>query len=106
MAALASGLAGTGWRVAFPCMPGCGKRGDPKGLTEHLVALRTPTLILHGERDTFWTREGGESYALPTKNSAAVDHQRRPQLQAHQELGPQRGGELGHGFWRIFTLMP
>ena len=34
-----------------------GRRNGPMGLTEHLVALRTPTLILQGERDNFGTRE-------------------------------------------------
>jgi predicted alpha/beta-hydrolase family hydrolase len=47
--------------------PGCRRRGDARGLTEHLAALRTPSLILQGERDTFGTREGVESYALPTQ---------------------------------------
>jgi len=42
------------------------------------------------------TGGGGELCPL-NPGAAAVDHQRRPQLQAHQELGPQRGGELGHG---------
>ena len=32
--------------------------------TEHLVALRTPTLILQGERDSFGRREEVETYRL------------------------------------------
>ena len=50
-----------------PPWPGCGRRGDARGLTYPLVALRTPTLILQGERDTFGTREGVESYVLSTQ---------------------------------------
>lgn len=39
--------------------------GKPDNLrTEHLVALRTPTLICQGERDTFGKREEVEQYAL------------------------------------------
>jgi predicted alpha/beta-hydrolase family hydrolase len=39
--------------------------GKPeKQRTEHLAALRTPTLILQGERDTFGTREEVEGYDL------------------------------------------
>lgn len=39
--------------------------GKPQQLrTEHLAALRTPTLILQGERDSFGRREEVETYAL------------------------------------------
>lgn len=39
--------------------------GKPLQLrTEHLAALRTPTLILQGERDTFGRREEVETYSL------------------------------------------
>jgi predicted alpha/beta-hydrolase family hydrolase len=39
--------------------------GKPLQLrTEHLAALRTPTLILQGERDSFGRREEVESYSL------------------------------------------
>ncbi|WP_311134118.1 MULTISPECIES: alpha/beta hydrolase family protein [Synechococcales] len=39
--------------------------GKPLQLrTEHLAALRTPTLILQGERDSFGRREEVESYNL------------------------------------------
>jgi predicted alpha/beta-hydrolase family hydrolase len=39
--------------------------GKPLQLrTEHLAALRTPTLILQGERDTFGRREEVEAYSL------------------------------------------
>jgi predicted alpha/beta-hydrolase family hydrolase len=39
--------------------------GKPLNLrTEHLAALRTPTLILQGERDSFGRREEVESYTL------------------------------------------
>jgi predicted alpha/beta-hydrolase family hydrolase len=39
--------------------------GKPHQLrTEHLAALRTPTLILQGERDSFGRREEVEGYAL------------------------------------------
>jgi len=42
--------------------------GKPLHLrTEHLVSLRTPTLILQGERDPFGKREEVESYALSTQ---------------------------------------
>ena len=42
--------------------------GKPLQLrTEHLAALRTPTLILQGERDSFGTREEVESYGLSTQ---------------------------------------
>ncbi len=39
--------------------------GKPLQLrTEHLAAMRTPTLILQGERDTFGRREEVETYSL------------------------------------------
>jgi predicted alpha/beta-hydrolase family hydrolase len=39
--------------------------GKPLQLrTEHLAALRTPTLILQGERDSFGRREEVETYSL------------------------------------------
>ena len=39
--------------------------GKPLQLrTEHMAALRTPTLILQGERDSFGRREEVEGYAL------------------------------------------
>jgi predicted alpha/beta-hydrolase family hydrolase len=39
--------------------------GKPLQLrTEHLAALRTPTLILQGERDSFGRREEEETYSL------------------------------------------
>ena len=39
--------------------------GRPEKLrTEHLAALRTPTLILQGERDTFGTRDEVPAYPL------------------------------------------
>ena len=42
--------------------------GKPLQLrTEHLAALRTPTLILQGERDTFGKREEVDTYALSPK---------------------------------------
>ena len=42
--------------------------GKPLQLrTEHLVALRTPTLILQGERDSFGNRGEVESYGLSTQ---------------------------------------
>lgn len=42
--------------------------GKPLQLrTEHLVALRTPTLILQGERDSFGKRGVVESYGLSTQ---------------------------------------
>jgi predicted alpha/beta-hydrolase family hydrolase len=42
--------------------------GKPLQLrTEHLIALRTPTLILQGERDSFGKRGEVESYALSTQ---------------------------------------
>jgi uncharacterized protein len=44
--------------------------GKPQQLrTEHLATLRTPTLILQGERDAFGSREEVEGYAL----SDAID---------------------------------
>ena len=39
------------------------RRDGPMGLTEHLVALRTPTLILQGERDNFGKREEAGNWA-------------------------------------------
>jgi len=42
--------------------------GKPLNLrTEHLAAMRTPTLILQGERDSFGKRGEVESYALSPK---------------------------------------
>ena len=42
--------------------------GKPLQLrTEHLVSLRTPTLILQGERDSFGRREEVETYRLSPK---------------------------------------
>lgn len=44
--------------------------GKPTQLrTEHLASLKTPTLILQGERDAFGSREEVESYPL----SSAID---------------------------------
>ena len=66
-------------------------------LVEDLAALRTPTLILQGERDSFGRREEVETYSLAPAVQLGWIAQRRPQLQAHPQFGPQRGGELGDG---------
>lgn len=57
--------------------------GRPQQLrTGHLEALRTPTLILQGERDSFGRREEVEAYALAPAISLAWipagDHSFRP----------------------------
>lgn len=57
--------------------------GKPQQLrTEHLTALRTPTLILQGERDTFGRREEVETYALSPQVQVewltAGDHSFKP----------------------------
>ncbi len=84
MAAIASGLAESLWRVVrfeFPYMARMretGRRQGPDRMpvmqvefrqqvqlrTEHLAALHTPTLILQGERDSFGKRGEVESYIL------------------------------------------
>lgn len=50
--------------------------------TEHLAALRTPTLILQGERDTFGKREEVDTYALSPQVQlhwiASGDHSFKP----------------------------
>ena len=72
--------------------------GKPLQLrTEHLAALRTPTLILQGERDTLRPPRGGGDLQPLAGGAAGLDPQRRPQLQAHPQFGAERGGELGHG---------
>jgi len=57
------GPAGVWCALGSPPWLGCGRRGDARGLTEHLVALRTPTLILQGERDNFGKREEAGNWA-------------------------------------------
>jgi predicted alpha/beta-hydrolase family hydrolase len=57
--------------------------GKPQQLrTEHLAELRTPTLILQGERDTFGRREEVETYALSPQVQVewltAGDHSFKP----------------------------
>jgi uncharacterized protein len=58
--AASDGVRGCLW-LGYPFHPS----GKPLQLrTEHLPALRTPTLILQGERDTFGRREEVETYHL------------------------------------------
>ena len=57
--------------------------GKPLQLrTDHLVALRTPTLILQGERDSFGKRGEVEGYGLPPRVQvewiASGDHSFKP----------------------------
>ncbi|MCS5706151.1 MAG: alpha/beta family hydrolase [Cyanobacteriota bacterium] len=57
--------------------------GKPQQLrTEHLAELRTPTLILQGERDTFGRREEVETYPLSPQVQVewltAGDHSFKP----------------------------
>ena len=57
--------------------------GKPEKLrTEHLETLRTPTLILQGERDPFGRREEVEEYALSESIAVAFlpdgDHDLKP----------------------------
>ena len=57
--------------------------GKPLKLrTEHLAALRTPTLILQGERDSFGRREEVETYNLSPQVQLrwipSVDHTFKP----------------------------
>ena len=66
-------------------------------LVEELAALRTPTLILQGERDSVRAAGGGGELHPLAGGAGGVAPQRRPQLQAHPEFGAERGGELGHG---------
>ena len=59
--------------------------GKPQQLrTEHLAALRTPTLILQGERDTFGRRAEVETYTLSPQIDlqwlSAGDHSFKPTL--------------------------
>ena len=70
------------WLMSWPPAMGCGD------VSASAIPSTRPDL-----RDT---GGGGELCPL-NPGSAAVDRQRRPQLQTHQELGPQRGEELGHG---------
>ena len=59
-----------------------GRRNGPMGLTEHLVALRMPTLILQGERENFGTREEVGSWArlLANLHLDGFDHRLRLRL--------------------------
>ena len=67
--------------------------GKPEKLrTEHLETLKTPALILQGERDPFGRREEVEGYAL----SSAIDVQYLPDgnhdLQPRKSSGHTRDG--------------
>ena len=84
LAAIAAGLAQQGWRVvrfefaymarmretaespAWPLFIGGKSMGGRVAslLVEELAALRTPTLILQGERDSFGRREEVQTYSL------------------------------------------
>jgi uncharacterized protein len=67
--------------------------GKPEQLrTEHLAALRTPTLILQGERDSFGRRGEVEDYSLSpaivVRWIAAGDHSFKPtRSSGHTEAG-------------------
>jgi predicted alpha/beta-hydrolase family hydrolase len=67
--------------------------GKPEQLrTEHLEALRTPTLILQGERDSFGRRGEVEGYSLSPAIAvqwiAAGDHSFKPtRSSGHTEAG-------------------
>ena len=61
--------------------------GKPQQLrTEHLAGLRTPTLILQGERDTFGTRSDVETYTLSPQIQLewlpAGDHSFKPTVKS------------------------
>ena len=72
--------------------------GKPLQLrTEHLAALRTPTLILQGERDSFGRREEVETYTLSRRcrwsgSPAATTASNPPaaRASARRRTGPRR----------------
>jgi predicted alpha/beta-hydrolase family hydrolase len=78
-----------------------GKPQKPR--TEHLSGLKTPTLIVQGERDALGSREAVEGYALSSSIEvlwlAAGDHDLKP-LKAsgfshEQHLGAAAGAVAG-----------
>lgn len=65
--------------------------GKPeKTRTEHLARLRTPTLIVQGERDPLGTREDVAGYSL----SSAIDIQWVPT--ANHDLKPLKAAGVTH----------
>ena len=81
---LVDGLAGTDGVLGCLCLGyPFHPPGKPQQLrTEHLVALRTPTLILQGERDSFGKRGEVEGYGLSPQVQvewiASGDHSFKP----------------------------
>lgn len=66
--------------------------GKPeKTRTEHLAQLRTPTLIVQGERDPLGTREDVAGYSL----SSVIDIQWVPT--ANHDLKPLKAAGVSHG---------
>ncbi|MEK9643995.1 MAG: alpha/beta fold hydrolase [Alphaproteobacteria bacterium] len=58
--------------------------------TEHLEALKTPALILQGERDPFGRRDEVESYALSTSIEVAFLHDGDHDLKPRKASGRTR----------------
>ena len=70
--------------------------GKPDRLrVEHLQTIKTPTLIVQGERDPFGTREESREFQAVVGRAGRVGRGRRPQLQAAQVVGPDGAAELG-----------
>lgn len=72
--------------------------GQPAKLrTEHLAALRTPTLIVQGERDPFGTRAEVEGYSLSSSIRITWlrdgDHSFKPRVQS----GTSEAANLAEG---------
>ncbi len=81
--------------------------GKPLNLrTEHLAALRTPTLVLQGERDSFGKRDDVESYALSPRVQLewmpSGDHSFKPTKSSGRSEAENwaMAVDLGDGFLR------
>ena len=79
---------------AYPFHPA----GRPETLrTAHLETLRTPTLILQGERDPFRQPRRRGRLRPVAGDHRALDRRRRPRLHAAQALRPHPGTEHRRG---------
>ena len=64
---------------------------------EHLVSLRTPTLIVQGERDFIGDARGPGRLRIVGRNSRALACRRRSQFQAAQGFRSDGNAKLGGG---------
>jgi len=72
--------------------------GKPDQLrVEHLKTIKTPTLILQGDRDPFGNREEVAALQAFTSGAGSLAQGWRPQLQAAKGVGQDAGRELGAG---------